>query len=165
VQEDAPYDAHLFLSHDISVSSLIVLEAIVRPRGSEHLAFSGLSQLTAPSTLCYLCPLELGKLIEDAISELPFWASVPAVVHGSDLRAVLLELLLEKVVIGWLAGEPIASLCEHHIDAASSYKVPHTVHAWPLQAGAALSRVCDLLEDLIAFTGGVGSQGFYLLGE
>jgi hypothetical protein len=165
VQEDAPYDAHLFLSHDISVSSLIVLEAIVRPRGSEHLAFSGLSQLTAPSTLCYLCPLELGKLIEDAISELPFWASVPAVVHGSDLRAVLLELLLEKVVIGWLAGEAVPVLGEHHIDAASSHEIPYTVHAWPLQAGAALSRVYYLLQDLVSFSGSVLSQGFELLGE
>jgi hypothetical protein len=164
VQEDAPYDAHLFLSHDISVSSLIVLEAIVRPRGSEHLAFSGLSQLTAPSTLCYLCPLELGKLIEDAISELPFWASVPAVVHGSDLRAVLLELPPQQVVVSRLAGEPIAVLCQHHRDATTRYEIPHAVHPWPLQAGTALSGVYYLLQYLVAFTGGVLPKGLKLLG-
>jgi hypothetical protein len=114
VQEDAPYDAHLFLSHDISVSSLIVLEAIVRPRGSEHLAFSGLSQLTAPSTLRYLCPLELGELVEYAVSELAFGGVVSAFVHGTDLRSVLLELAPQQVVIGGLASEAVPVLRQHH---------------------------------------------------
>src|SRR5688572_8476431 len=63
------------------------------------------------------------------------------------------------------AGEPIAVLCEYHMDASSSHEVPHQIHAWPLQAGTALSRVYYLLEDLVACLGSVGSQGFYLLGQ
>jgi len=48
-------------------------------------------------------------------------------------------------------------LSEHYGDAAGSYEVPYTVHTGPLKAGAALSRVYYLLEDLVALSGGVGS--------
>ena len=77
---------------------------------------------------------------------------------------MLLELALEQVVIRWLTGEPIAVLREHDIDTASGHEIPHTVHTWSLKAGAALTGVYYLLEDLVAFTGGVLSQGFELLG-
>ena len=78
---------------------------------------------------------------------------------------MLLELLAEQVVVGGLAGEPVPVLCQHHGDAPGGHEVAHAVHAGPLQAGAALSGVLHLLEDLVAFSGGVVSEGFYLLGE
>ena len=64
-----------------------------------------------------------------------------------------------------LAGEAVAVLGQHHGDATGSHEVPHAVHTWPLQACAALTGVSYLLEDLVAFSGGVSPQGFDLLGE
>src|SRR5215208_7403238 len=78
---------------------------------------------------------------------------------------MLLELPPQEVVIRWLTGEPIAVLCKHHRDAPGGHEIPHTVHTWPLKAGAALSGVYYLLQDLVAFTGGVLPQGFKLLGK
>jgi hypothetical protein len=34
---------------------------------------------------------------------------------------VLLELATEKIVIGRFAGEPIAVLCQHHIDTTTGH--------------------------------------------
>ena len=76
---------------------------------------------------------------------------------------MLLELPVQQVIR--LAGEPTAVLCQHYIDATTRYEVPHAVHTWPLQACAALTGVYYLLEDLVAFSGGVLPQGFKLLGE
>src|SRR5829696_10121066 len=78
---------------------------------------------------------------------------------------MLLELPPQEVGVGGFAAETVPVLCEHHIYIATGYKVPHTVHTWPLQAGAALSGVYYFLEDFVAFSGGVGSQGFELLGK
>jgi hypothetical protein len=58
---------------------------------------------------------------------------------------MLRELLLQVEEVGGFAGEPIAVLCQYHIDATSSYEIPHAVHAWPLKACAALSGVYYLL--------------------
>ena len=78
---------------------------------------------------------------------------------------MLLELAAQEVVVGGLAGEAVPILREHHGDAAGGHEVPHAVHAGPLQAGAALAGVLYLLEDLVAFSGSIVSQGFDLLGE
>jgi hypothetical protein len=78
---------------------------------------------------------------------------------------MLLELAAEKVMICRFAGESIAVLCKHHIDAPGGHEVPYTVHTWPLQAGATLAGVRDLFEYLVPFAYRVSSQGFYLLGE
>ena len=59
--------------------------------------------------------------------------------------------LLRSEKVGGLASEAIPILCQHHGDAASSHEIPHTVHAWPLKACAALSGVRYFLKDLIAF--------------
>src|SRR5215208_1569400 len=68
-------------------------------------------------------------------------------------------------MVGRLAGYAVPVLCKHHGNAASGHQVTHTVHTWPLQACAALSGVYYLLEDLVAFSGGVLPQGLKLLGK
>ena len=89
----------------------------------------------------------------------PSGLSSPPIVQGSDLRAVLLELPLEEVVVRGLTGEAVPVLREHHRDASSSYEVPHAVHAGALQGSAALAGVGDLLYDLVALALAVGAQG------
>lgn len=76
---------------------------------------------------------------------------------GPDLRPVLLELAPEQVMISGLAGDAVSVLSEHNRDPTGSHEVPHTVHTWPLKAGAALSRVRYFFEDLVPFTAGVVS--------
>jgi hypothetical protein len=78
---------------------------------------------------------------------------------------MLLELLPEQVVVGGLAGEAVPVLGQHNGYVPRGHEVPHAVHAGPLQAGAALSGVLYLLENLVAFSGGAGPQGLDLLGE
>jgi len=78
---------------------------------------------------------------------------------------VLLELPPQQVMVSRLAGEAVPILGQHHIDTTTRHQVPHTVHARPLQAGSALSRVLHLLEDLVTLSSCVGSQGFELLCE
>ena len=68
-------------------------------------------------------------------------------------------------MVGGFTAEAVPVLRQHDRHAAGGHEVPHAVHAGPLQAGAALAGVLHLLEDLVAFAGGVVSQGFYLLGE
>jgi hypothetical protein len=76
---------------------------------------------------------------------------------------MLLELPPQEVVVSRLTSEPIAVLCQHHGNIPGGQEVPHTVHAWPLKACAALSRVGDLLENLVTLSGSVVSQSFDLL--
>jgi hypothetical protein len=54
---------------------------------------------------------------------------------------MLFELAAQQLVVGGLAGEPVAVLCQHHIDTTTRHEIPHTVHAGPLKAGAALSGI------------------------
>ena len=78
---------------------------------------------------------------------------------------MLRKFLSQVEEICGLTGEavPILSMYDRH--ASSNYQVPHAVHAGPLQAGAALAGVLDLLEDLVAFAGSVVSEGLELLGQ
>jgi hypothetical protein len=78
---------------------------------------------------------------------------------------VLRELFAQVEEVRGLAGEAVPVLRQHHGDTAGGHEVPHAVHPGPLQAGAALSGVYYLLEDLVALLSRVCSQGFYLLGE
>src|SRR5215213_5142990 len=139
--EDALYHPHLLRVNDVVVSGVVVPEA-VRWTGSGHdLTLPSLLELASPGALAYLRPLVLAELVEDAVCELALWGVVSPIVHGADLRPMLLELATEKIVIGRFAGEPIAVLCQNHIDTASGHEVPDTVHARPLKACATLSRV------------------------
>jgi hypothetical protein len=64
---------------------------------------------------------------------------------------MLLELASQEIGVGGFAAETVPILSEHHRDAASAHQVAHAIHTWPLKAGAALSGVYYLLEDLITF--------------
>jgi len=118
-----------------------VSEPIGRALSGDYFALPGLLKLTPAAALCYLRALILSQLVEDAVRELSLRALVSPIVEGTDLRSMLLELAPEKVMVGGLAGEPITVLGQHHIDTTTRYEFPHTVHTWPLQAGAALSGV------------------------
>jgi hypothetical protein len=118
-----------------------------------------------PAPLDDLGPLVLAKLVEDAVRQLPLGALVPTVVQRADFCAVLGELPLEEVVVGRLAGDTVAVLGEHHGDAPGGHKVPHPVHARPLEAGPALAGVDDLLHHREALAPGVLPQRLHLLGE
>ena len=139
--EDALYHRHRLCVNDAIVSGIVVPKVVCRTGSCHDLTLPGLLELAPPTTLTYLRSLVLADLVEDAVRKLTLRRVVSAVVHGTDLRPVFLELAAEEVVIGRLAGEPIAVLCEHHIDTASGHEVPHAVHARPLQACAALSGV------------------------
>src|SRR3712207_3350807 len=89
----------------------------------------------------------LPRLLRSAIlarSYLPSWSSMPSVSSPSGdssprslsayLRPVLLELALEQVVVGGLAGEAVAVLRQHHRNSALGHEVVHPVHAGALQA-------------------------------
>src|ERR671915_1819620 len=78
---------------------------------------------------------------------------------------MLLELAPQEVGVGGFAAETVPVLCQHHSDASGGNQITHAVHAWPLQAGTALTWVYHLLEDLIALSDSVRSQSFDLLGE
>jgi hypothetical protein len=84
-------------------------------------------------------------LVKYAVRELALGAIVSPIVQGADLRSVLFELTPEEAMVGGLAGDAVPVLCQHHIDTTTRYEVPHTVHAWPLKACAALSGVYYLL--------------------
>jgi hypothetical protein len=49
-------------------------------------------------------------MVENAVRELPLRALVSPIVERSDLRAVLLELASEKVMIGRLTGKAVPIL-------------------------------------------------------
>src|ERR687890_97421 len=98
--------------------------------------------------LSELCPLVLRELVQHAIRQLALRGVVATVVESAYLAAILLELLAQQVVVGGLAGDTVSILGQHHGDSASSHEVPHTIHAWPLKACAALPGVYYLLEDL-----------------
>src|SRR5215204_1762859 len=72
---------------------------------------------------------------------------------------MLLELAPQEVGVGRFPAEAVPVLSEHYGDAAPGHKVSYAVHAWPLQAGPTLSGVRYLVKELVAFSGGVGSQG------
>jgi hypothetical protein len=91
--------------------------------------------------------------------------AVAAVVKGAYPRPVFLELALEEVMVGGLAGEAVPVLRQHHGDAAGGHEVAHAVHAGPLQACPALPGVRHLFEDFVAFLARVGPQSLHLLGE
>ena len=163
--EDALYHRHRLCVNDAIVSGIVVPKVVRRTGSCHELTLPGLLELAPPTTLTYLRSLVLAELVEDAVRKLTLRRVVSAVVHGTDLRPVFLELPAEEVVVGRLTGEAVPVLCQHHGDVARSHQVPHTVHAGPLKACSTLSRVYYLLEDLVAFSGGVLLQGFYLLGQ
>jgi hypothetical protein len=71
---------------------------------------------------------------------------------------MLLELPPQEVMVSRLAGEAVPVLGEHHRDAPGGREVTHAVHAGPFEARPALAGVCDLLENLVALSGGVVSE-------
>src|SRR5215213_11285021 len=69
--EDAPHDCHLWLVHRVAVAASVHFEAVVGSVAADDLAGAGLLKLASPRPLGYLGSLKLGKLIENAICELP----------------------------------------------------------------------------------------------
>jgi hypothetical protein len=98
-------------------------------------------------------------------SEVAFRALVPAVVEGAYLGPILLKLASQQVMVSRLTSEAVAVLSEHHGDPAHGHQVPHAVHPRPLKARATLPGVRDLLENLVALSLRIASQGFELLSE
>src|SRR5215204_522088 len=139
--EDTPHDSHLVLINEQPVARLVEFETVLYAGTGHDLTLPGLLELASPTTLTYLRPLVLAELVQDAVRELALGTIVSPVVEGADLRPVLLKLPPQQVMVGGLAGEPVAVLCQHHGGATSSHEVPHTVHTWPLKAGAALSGI------------------------
>src|SRR5829696_2086860 len=90
--EDAMDHQHLRLVDFVAVARLVMPEAVVGLPILVQLALTGLAETAASAPLRNLCPFVLGKLVEDAVSELALWALATAIVHGTDLRSVLLEL-------------------------------------------------------------------------
>src|SRR5829696_3933450 len=158
--EDLVHHPHLRLVDKQTVAGFVEAEAVRGRRPADHMSLTGSPQLPPSTSFGYLDPLVLGELVEDAVRELTLRGIVSPIVQGADLGAVFLELPLEKVVIGWFAGKAVPVLDQHHRDAPRCHQDPHAVHAWPLQARPALAGVGDLLEDLVAFSGGVLAQGF-----
>ena len=62
-------------------------------------------------------------------------------------------------MVGRLSGEAIPILCEHHGYPASGHQVSHAVHAGSLEACPTLFGILNLLEDLVALSGDVVSEG------
>src|SRR5829696_1124560 len=140
--EDALDDAHAFVFHEVAVSSGVVSESARSPgAGRNDFALPGLAQPATPCSLRRFRPLELGELVEDAVGELTLRALVSPIVAGTDLRAVLLELASEDVMVGWLPRESVPILCEHHEVPAGGYQVSYPVHARTIQARSALPGV------------------------
>src|SRR5215203_520776 len=163
--EDAPDNLHLTLVDLVAVPVRVELEAVARGMCGEHLAFPRLALPSAAAPLRDLRPLVLAELVEYAVRELALGAIVSPIVEGADLRTVLLELSPEQVMVGGLPGYTVPILRQHHRHTTSRYQVSHAVHPGPLQTRAALSGVLYLLEYLVAFSGGVLTQGFDLLGQ
>jgi hypothetical protein len=144
--EYLPHDVRLGAVDNQGVAGLVVAEAVGGLHGRYDLALASFLQLPPACPLRDFRPLELGELVEDAVRELALRGIVAAVVEGTDLSAMLLEFLPEQIVIGGLPSEAVPVLSQHHRNAASSHQVSHMVHAGPLQARPALTRVCHLLE-------------------
>src|SRR5215213_4666902 len=108
--EDAPHDCHLGLVHRVAIPGGIHLEAVVGGVATDHLAGAGLLKLAPPCPLGNLGPLEVRQLIENTICELSLRGVVATVVEGAYLAAMLLELPLQEVVIGWLTREAVPVL-------------------------------------------------------
>ena len=79
--------------------------------------------------------------------------------HGSK-RAILYARVStdEQARSGYSIPDQLKELRGHAV--REGYQVPHTVHAGPLQGCAALAGVLYLLEDFIALSPAVASQGF-----
>ena len=91
--------------------------------------------------------------------------TVAVVVEGPKCHSVLCELHSQIEEVRGPPSKPVAVLCQHRAYTAGSHRIPYAVHARVLQGCLALPRVLCLFENLIAFSGGVRSQGFDLLGE
>ncbi len=101
--EDALYHRHRLCVNDVIVSGIVVPKVVCWTGSCHDLTLPGLLELAPPTTLTYLRSLVLAELVEDAVRKLTIRRVVSAVVHGTDLRPVLLELAAEEVVIGRLA--------------------------------------------------------------
>src|SRR5215211_3468594 len=131
----------LWLMDHERVARLVVPKTVWWLHRRDDLALASFLEFSSPASLGELCPLVLRELVQHSIRQLALRGIVATVVESAYRAAMLLKLLAQEVVISRLAGEPITVLCQHHIHPASSYEVPHAVHAWPLKACAALSGV------------------------
>ena len=163
-REDPPDHGHVVPLHLVAVPRLVVAKTVAGRVAADDLALPSLAEFPPSATLGSLRPLELGELVEDAVGEFALGAVIPAVVESAYLAAILLELTPEEVVVCGLARDAVPILGKHHGNAPGGHEIPHTVHSRTLQGRATVSGVYYLCEDLVAFSGSVGSQGFELLG-
>ena len=61
--------------------------------------------------------------------------------------------LEEKVAV--VTGEAVPVLGQHHVHVPGRHEITNPVHTRPLQARPTLSRIGDLLQDLVPFAGRV----------
>src|SRR5829696_5937435 len=78
--EDPPDHGHVPRLHLVAVPRLVVAKTVPGRVAADDLPLSGLPELPPSATLGYLRPLELGELVEDAVSELALRAIVSPIV-------------------------------------------------------------------------------------
>src|SRR5919112_467427 len=108
--EDARHYLHLRLVNLVGILCGIKFEAISGGMRAYNLTFAHFTELTPARPLGCLCPLELGELVEDAVSQLSFSTLIAAIVESAHLRSVLITLLAQEVVVGGLAGKAVPIL-------------------------------------------------------
>src|SRR5918993_4901780 len=99
----------------------------------DDLAFEGLATFASLSPLRDLGALVLGDLLYYAVGQLAFRGIVAAIIEGTDLRAILRELLAQEVEVRGLTSQPVAVLGEHHRDTASHHEITYPIQTGPLQ--------------------------------
>ncbi|HEY6751603.1 MAG TPA: hypothetical protein VI027_09780 [Rubrobacteraceae bacterium] len=87
--EDPPDPGHVPRLHLVAGPRLVVAKTVPGRVAADDLPLPG---LPPAASLRRLRPLELGELVEDAVGELALGAIVSPIVHGPDLRSMLLEL-------------------------------------------------------------------------
>jgi hypothetical protein len=90
--EDPPDPGHVPRLHLVAGPRLVVAKTVPGRVAADDLPLPGLPELPPAASLRRLRPLELGELVEDAVGELALGAIVSPIVHGPDLRSMLLEL-------------------------------------------------------------------------
>ena len=65
--------------------------------------------------------------------------------------------------MGRLSREAIPVLAQDRRDASGHDQIPAPVHPWTIDAGPALAGIGDLLDNLVAFLGGVNPKRLELL--
>jgi hypothetical protein len=79
-REDPPDHGHVVRLHLVAVPRLVVAKTVAGRVTADDLPLSGFPKLPSAASLRRLRPLELGKLVEDAVVEIPLRAAVSPIV-------------------------------------------------------------------------------------